>query len=635
MHILLTIGVFLLSAAVAEAGEVVVNPRLSTGTSIDTSCAATVIQQIITPGMSAEQKAVACWRFMLDHFYHWHPPQEKDVPADVRDFAKLINSYGYGPCFVNAPALTALWQGAGFETRSWYLGRHTVAEVRYDGAWHMLDADARGWSRKPDGQIASVMDLAAEPALFLSPHEKSDPYYPFARPDVVAAPLKPWSLPSRIMDLYQSVDNNVILNNRVVSGHPMHLALRPGEQISLSPGNEGLWNQSGSWYEPKRIQKEDDSALQSGPVDITGALRYGNGKLTWRPALTDGKTLDQLWLGTQNVKSGKLGLEQDNPTRQGLAVFRVWCPYVMVGGRLAAHGSAAPGKPLAFELSSDGGYEWTPLPSAACRPADAPDAQFCAWDVGSQVSGGYEYLLRARLEQSSLSAIDVSTTFQLTPLALPALRPGNNAVTIFRGPDEGHVQLILGKERLAAERYLVAKDGALVAGQLSPQNLGERCSVLYQLSAPKPLTAIAVGGHLLMERASGQYIEASYSLDQGKTWQVIWQQGSTGSQDPQYEIDKKVRLDNQAQSRQALVKFSMMRNSPACSVEGIRLYGFYRLAQAKNATLDVDIVWQEKDGGQWHEKRRLVTVARFPSSFDLPCAGEAIKLQTIRMTPGP
>ena len=76
--------------------------------------------------MTDEQKAVACWRFMLDHYYHWYPPKEECVPEFVRDFANAINSYGFGPCFVNAPVLTDLWEAAGLETRSWTITGHSI-----------------------------------------------------------------------------------------------------------------------------------------------------------------------------------------------------------------------------------------------------------------------------------------------------------------------------------------------------------------------------------------------------------------------------------------------------------------------------------------------------------------------------
>ena len=231
-------------------GQVVVNPRITTDSSVDCSSAEGVLKQIITPGMTDEQKARACWRFMLGHFYHWYPPYEDNAYEPVRDFAKAVNSYGYGPCFTNAPVLTDLWVAAGFETRSWTITGHSIPEVFYDGAWHMLDADARAWHRKADGRIAGVEDLAGDMTLFTAPKEKSDPYYPFGAPDVAVAPLDPWGPPSKMMDLYASRRNNYRYNSRAVLGHPMYVTLRQGETLSYGWANRGKWfvfAKDGSW----------------------------------------------------------------------------------------------------------------------------------------------------------------------------------------------------------------------------------------------------------------------------------------------------------------------------------------------------------------------------------------------------
>jgi len=125
--VLLAAGALLLSGALARAQ--VVNPRVTTDSSIDTFSAQTVVKQITKPGMTDEQKCVACWKFMLDHYYHWTPAREPDTPGDVRDFAKAINTYGYGPCFQNAPVISALWEALGYETRNWTIGGLSLIHI--------------------------------------------------------------------------------------------------------------------------------------------------------------------------------------------------------------------------------------------------------------------------------------------------------------------------------------------------------------------------------------------------------------------------------------------------------------------------------------------------------------------------
>lgn len=612
----------------------VVNPRLTTDSSLDTSSVTMVVRQIIRPGMSAEEKALACWRFMLDHFYHWHPPQEESVPGEVRDFAKAVNSYGYGPCFVNTPVLAALWQSAGLESRAWRLGGHTVPEVRYGGRWHMLDADARAWHRGSDGQIASVADLASNPSLFLHPRERSVPYYPFAPPDLVAAPLVPWSRPSSMMELYLSQDNNQLANRKAVIGHPMDLTLRAGERLTLAATNTGRWNRTGRWYLPENIRQEDGRALETGPVDTSGMIRYGNGELHWQPELSQGATLADLWLGTENIRPGARGLERVRASREGVAVFRVWSPYVMVGARMRASVGTVSPTPPGCEISTDGGHAWQRLADATWDSNSLAGALSQEWDLSGQVAGKYEYLLRVHLQTTPLKGIDFATTVQLAPLALPTLKPGPNTVTIAQGSDQGHVQLVLGEQEVGNARYLVESKGEIGKGQVTPQQLGEECYLVYRLRAPAALTAISVGGQLLLDQAADQFIATSYSLDAGKTWQQLWRLANRKNRDdPEFEIDKRVAVKNPAGSREVLVKFALTRNSPVCAVSGVRLYGFYRQPQVGQGRLKVEVVWQERHGREWQEKRWSRVVARLPHRAQLRCEGEEVRWARVVMTP--
>jgi hypothetical protein len=94
-------------------------------------------------------------------------------------------------------------------------------------------------------------------------------------------------------------------------------------------------------------------------------------------------------------------------------------------------------------------------------------------------------------------------------------------------------------------------------------------------------------------------------------------------------------FDNPSMVKEAFVKFSMVRNSPFFFVGGVRLYAFYKQPQPEGAKLGIEIVWQEKSGDVWDEKRRSVVVAKFPHEFELTCTGEDVRLQRIEMTPVP
>jgi hypothetical protein len=610
----------LVSLAVASAamGQVVVNPRLTTDSSIDCSSAEAVVKQIVKPGMTDEEKAVACWRFMLGHYYHWYPPYEDNAFEPVRDFAKAVNSYGYGPCFVNAPVLTALWEAAGFKTRSWTITGHSIPEVFYGGAWHMLDADARAWHRKADGQIAGVEDLAKDMSLFTNPPGKSDPYYPFGAPDVEVKPLDPWGPPSKMMDLYRSTRDNYRYNKRAVLGHPMYVALRQGETLSYGRDNVG------KWFVFDKLPKEK---IEKGPVNVTGEFTYGNGTLVWKPDLRKIKAQDLFWAGTTNVHLADGKIAPADAAKPACAVFRVFCPWVLVEAKATVSG-VAPRPPLttqsaegaALQLSLDGGRSWSALDSL---------------DLTRAVAGKYEYLLRVDLSQGAIDALAFENLFQVAQLSLPVVKPGANRVTVFRGPDEGVTQLVLLGSKAAKERYVFESKGLNVPNALTAVKKEEPGYVVFKMTAPDAFKALSIGGNIGLSRGPVPFVQAEYSLDAGKTWtQAFKLERNQNSDNAQFEEDVKVDLPEN-ESKEALVKFTIAgdsKHAPGLSYGGLdtlRLYGYYRLPQPPGVKVAVDLVWQEKTGDQWTDKHVRQVVEAFPFEFPLTASGQDARFKSV------
>ncbi|MFW6158677.1 MAG: hypothetical protein ACOC8E_04900 [Planctomycetota bacterium] len=586
--------------------------------------------QITNEKMTDEQKVRACWRFMLDHFYHWWPPKEKDAGGDVRDFAKAINSYGFGPCFVNAPVLTALWEAAGYETRSYTVTGHSIPEVKYGGEWHMLDGDARAWHRTADGEIASVAELARSVArdktkdktdnLFTKPKEKSDPYYPYGAPDKYVKPFPFWGPPSRMLDLYGSTRNNYRYNRRAVMGHPMYVTLRQGETLTLMRKNVGKFVNAGF---------PEEQVAAGGPRSKYTDVTYSNGRLVWEPDLKTIPADRLLWMGSKNVvlEGGKLV-----PKKKGepaVAVFRVWCPWVLVEPKAFLQvGGPQPDVAMSF----DGGVAWAPLkPEWVTEEAGAAQAHL---DLSKHAAGRYEYLLRVSFEKGAISAVTFDNLFQVATMSLPKLKAGKNQVTIFRGPDEGVVQFVRAGAKPAKKRYIVESKGIKVPNYVQPRKYGQPAYVVYRLRAPNELTSLSVGGNLTMDASRRpQHIAASYSLDAGKTWTEIWKLGGNRNrQNSSFEMDRRVELDANGK-KEVLIRFDMLRNSKYFGANAVRLYAFYRKPQPKGAKLAVDVAWEEQRGGKWVEKKQSMTVGEFPHTFEVECGGDAARLSSITMKP--
>ena len=113
----------------------------------------------IKPSMTPEQKALAIWRYCWENTYHYPAPREGQGDFElsvVFDANKLLNVYGYSYCFAIRALGEALYEAAGLEARSAGIGGHCVTEGFYQGKYHFLDHDQRGFSRLPDGTIAAL-----------------------------------------------------------------------------------------------------------------------------------------------------------------------------------------------------------------------------------------------------------------------------------------------------------------------------------------------------------------------------------------------------------------------------------------------------------------------------------------------
>lgn len=180
------------------------NVRVTTDRCIDFHSVRDIVRCVVRPGMTLEEKAIACWRVIAENLYQY--PWVYDVPQrshEWHDAIKALNIYGHGLCGSQARVLGALWQEVfGYEnTRltgiretkpgSWWIDRdpgafifstfqkgfdprntqgHTSIEVFYDDYWHHLDPIVQFYAYTRDGsRIASLEETIADPSLVTNP----------------------------------------------------------------------------------------------------------------------------------------------------------------------------------------------------------------------------------------------------------------------------------------------------------------------------------------------------------------------------------------------------------------------------------------------------------------------------------
>ncbi|MHB1935683.1 MAG: hypothetical protein ACYCOR_03775 [Acidobacteriaceae bacterium] len=503
----------LTAAASPRMQAQVYSPEIAKVGQVDTSDMTRLVQGIYRQynAKTDREKAEAIWRFYLTDgrfvkpgmFYHIPGWAYEEPVGQVLDPIKLLNSYGYGLCYQDGPLMAATYDAGGFKhSRVWFLTGHTVAEVYYDGAYHMFDSDELGYNPIGNGplkqrDVASVWQLEHDETIITknvtgpttsNPKTVDYPWYPA---DVRAGDMKDLS------ELYTSIDDNYLYAyRRYPEGHTLNFVLRPGERMIryYRP------TPAGTFYLPYTYDGKEWKILpdfaqfslppSAGPRSEKDKRTWATGKIEYRPAdIASGVT-------TQNGNDA-------------MYTFSMPSPYVIIDARFSVQASlpTADDKVTA-ETSVDGGRSWTESGSLAgpfhgpwnIHAADLPGAQ----GHRTAVSGTYGYLVRFSLHAASNQApslhnVFLTTVFQLNPRTLPALSAGENQLEYRAGTDV-RTELPVRAERLKEYASKVQNAGYVAQdGQGYVVNDGDRAGdVIFEVAADHgDLSGFDVGGRFL------------------------------------------------------------------------------------------------------------------------------------------
>ncbi len=380
--------------------EIVVDPRIVVNGRKDWFSTDNLLEDIIEPGMSKRERALAIWRFVVDNRYHDQPVHHH---VETHDPVRLFNVYGYGFCDDAATNFMLLAEKARVTARVWTLGGHVVAEAFYDGAWHMFDADAEVYYPMEDGTIAGVEQLANDPDLIRR--------YP--------SPLAEFPAEDLIRIYTTREDNRVAGWYRVNSStsHRMSFSLRPGESVKRSRDNWGLFVASRAGTEP---------------------VAYGNGRFTFEPVPRDGLFrlgADEVVGVSEDTSGGEAALtfaatpggEEARVTYPFISPYPILDARVRIRGELRGDGDAW------LDYSEDGYRRlnlWTTSETGKID-LEIPLASQMRRASGRPV---YSYLLTLGLTANAADAewrvdeLRFESDFQLAPQSLPEFIEGNNEV---------------------------------------------------------------------------------------------------------------------------------------------------------------------------------------------------------------
>jgi hypothetical protein len=151
-----------------SSGSSISLPQISTPNNLMPISGAAILKQLNSlPHAATDQdRAIQAWQFMLDHGFEFCSAG-KNGTALPNDPVKILSGYGFGCCDQVAQTLAWIWQQEGYQARVALFAFHTVPEIFYGNAWHMLDPDHRVYYPKDDGTIASVAEILANTNLIV------------------------------------------------------------------------------------------------------------------------------------------------------------------------------------------------------------------------------------------------------------------------------------------------------------------------------------------------------------------------------------------------------------------------------------------------------------------------------------
>lgn len=334
-----------------------------------------IVASAVTPGMSDAEKARAIWDQQIRHRYHSSAGGE-----DLGDPVKVFNIYGLNPCGKDAMMMGGLWKQAGLKGAPVRLVGHAIAQVNYDGGWHVMDGDlGMIYLLRDNETLASDQQLARDHDLVKRTHTMGILVDDSRARDEHAAAM--------------FVSEEPIKGNRAcVEDTTMTMSLRPGEAI--------VWR----WGHLK-------PAKHMSPNQFLYPDNICNGLWEYRPDFS-GEAWQKGAMKVENVASGSEGLAAANG-ETGTVVWTIASPYPFVGGHLETEASGAK-----FAVSPDG-KQWTAIAGGS-------------FDRFFPLEGNpyYQYQLRCELPAGAkLKRLAVINDLQMALLALPEMTLGTNNFT--------------------------------------------------------------------------------------------------------------------------------------------------------------------------------------------------------------
>ncbi len=576
--------------------------KLVDSADVDTTSIESFVKTATRGCKTDREKMIALWAAITRRpYYHWCEARENPEGITelgvVYDPMTAFNVYGTVICYQVADLLANLGDAAGIKTRTREVPGHKLTEAFYDGRWHLFDAqyDLQSYFVADDGKtIIDLAELCKDADKYINkPRFPSDPFFQF---DKHGGKFWPWETKKYVIEKFYhpgvpaKADVYVPYISR---GYTVHLDLRRGEKLVRHFTNQG------KWYCPEefvaRWSKDPTQRwVLDGPHDPRNPKNtYANGELIYDPdwAAAETNFLDGLHRGKNFVLTKGTVYPQGRGSCE--VVFRVQSPYLLVGnpGELKVDGDSRDGAIFqadflrkghddgnAVAVSVDNGITWMEVWRNPMR-----SKRTVRLDLTRFVEGRYEYLVRVSLKAGApqgagVSALKMRNALFLSPVPLPAVKPGSNrfAFSLVEGKGVTCIRPDLSDRRNYRQSFHELKDlkhGSSWTGRLSPAR-GKQGYAVIEV-APPPGTQVewlSVHGSFAVStrNAKAEAAEILYATDPAGEWTSAWK-SDFSRRHQKWRWDRTVTIRLKKPAEKCYVKFLLKRRH-RMSLNMFRIY---------------------------------------------------------------
>lgn len=591
----------------------------------------------LKPGMSDEEKALAVWRTVVAHQHQNPPPVEylHSPENTVTDPLKMFNVYGYSLCSVHASHVAAMARAAGLTARNQTIVRHCVAEVSWDGAWHMLDASLVNYFPKPDGKIASVDEIIASVTAFYERHPelkgnpeglekyrqqqgwKSGPALlancPFYGSDGLLAATWPWQAgwPETMREYDGSVQ--FVFEPGYSMGYQVNVQLREGERLTRNWFNEGLHINMDRGGRPTSALdgKVGEGSMSYLPEfgDIAPG-RIGNGVHEYEVPLASGAFRGGALVAENVASTSEDGispaLHVKDSAKPGAVVLRMPSSYVYLGGTLEFDAVVGSGGRISVLFSENNGLDWKQI-----KAVDASGR--VSVDMKPLVFRRYDYQLKFAMTgaETGLERLYVRHDIQHSQRPLPGLLQGDNTIR-FSCDNEGTVTIEGSTQAENRGKQVLYSDFHPRAENITEPMLsvkGKSGSIVFPVATPGPMKRLRIFSFYRARSANDRWNVAA-SFDEGNTFRDVGVlEGPFKAMGKQFVV-----ADVPRGTTSAMVRFSGTQDEEAM-LFNVRIDAEYEEPQGGFMPIKVTYVWEE-DGA---EKRDVHVARKAGESWTIRC----------------